>query len=82
MLVKAMSVGYFGNKRIKEGQVFKIVDLKVTSIGKDGKEVVKTISAKSQFSPLWMEQVDEKEAKAAAKQTVKFDREDNVEAVI
>ena len=82
MLVKAIATGFFGNKRIKEGQVFKIHDLKIKTTDKQGKETSKLVAAQDQFSSAWMEVVDAKEAKVAAKQAVKFDQEDNIEAVI
>lgn len=43
-------VGYFGNRRIREGQVFEIVPLK----DKEGK----IISPEQQFSKKWMERLD------------------------
>lgn len=83
MLVRATQMGFFGHKRIREGQTFRITELKVTKIDpKTKQEKVETITVKDQFEPSWMEEVDEKEVKRSKTPVVKFEQNDNVEAVI
>lgn len=53
MRVRATQQGYYGHKRIREGQVFNLVDRKYTGGPKKG-EVMK---AQQQFSEYWMEKV-------------------------
>lgn len=75
MLVKATRLGYYNNKRIKEDTVFKLIDKKFSVMEKKtdkaGKEILingksemvtvnKVLTAKEQFSPLWMVEVSEK----------------------
>lgn len=82
MLVKATRLGYYNERRQKEGSVFKLVDKKYfvfevkkdkhgkaekDKAGKDVKvKVQKIIKAKDQYSMNWMEPVDEKEVSAEA----------------
>ena len=83
MLVRAIRTGFFGNKRIKEGQVFNIVSLKFKMIDpKTQKETIKLLKEEDQFSAAWMEKIDKEEAKTISKQAVKFDKEDNVEEAV
>lgn len=83
MKVKAIAMGYFGNRRIKPGQVFEIKDLKVKLSEIDPKtrqkvEKVKTITAKEQFSDVWMVELSKDEAKATPVNVKPFDYEDNI----
>lgn len=78
MLVEAKSTGFFGNKRIKEGQQFEIKDMKIKTYDHDSKiekEIV--LTAEKQFSERWMSKVSDKEAKAQPKQKVKLELNDN-----
>ena len=86
MKVKAIATGYFGNRRIKPGQVFEIKDLKVKKQVIDPKTKQKvektiTITAQEQFSDVWMVELDKVEAKSTAVDVKPFDYEDNVKAV-
>lgn len=86
ILVRATRVGFFGHKRIKEGQVFELADLEVKKMELDPKtkkkkEVKFVYKADEQFSPEWMEKVSETEAKAEKQAPVKFDQNDNVEVI-
>ena len=81
MLVEATRTGFFGNKRIKEGQQFEIRDLKIELKDKDGKITTKTLTVKEQFSSAWMEEVSPKEAKLNPKPKVAPALNDN-ESVI
>lgn len=81
MLVEATRTGFFGNKRIKEGQQFEIRDLKIESKDKDGKVTTKILTVDEQFSSAWMEKVSPKEAKANPKPKVAPALNDN-ESVI
>ena len=81
MLVEATRTGFFGNKRIKEGQQFEIRDMKIELKDKDGKITVKTLTAKEQFSSVWMEEITPKEAKLNPKTKVAPALNDN-ESVI
>lgn len=49
-------VGYYGNRRIKEGEVFDLVTVK----GKDRNGNIVTRKPEDQFSPKWMEKIDQK----------------------
>ena len=83
MFVKATALGYFGNKRIRPGQVFELKDLIIKNVDKKtGKETKKKILAKDQFSPSWMEEVEAKSAKqkeVLEEKSVPFDFEPNVQ---
>ena len=81
MLVEATRTGFFGNKRIKEGQQFEIRDLKIESIDKDGKITSKVLTVKEQFSSAWMQEISPKEAKSNPKPKVQPALNDN-ESVI
>lgn len=82
ILVEATQTGYFGHKRIKEGQRFELSDLKVTMIDPKTKESTeKVITAEQQFSTAWMEKVTKEDQKQAPKQKVKFEQNDNVEVI-
>jgi hypothetical protein len=77
MLVKATQLGYYNDRRQKEGSVFKLVDKKYFVLedkkDKSGKiekdkagkavkvKVAKVTKAKDQYSVNWMEPVDESE---------------------
>lgn len=83
MKVRATAIGYFGNRRIKPGQVFEIKELKVKKQIIDPKTKVKgekviTITAEEQFSDNWMEKLDKNEAKVTPVNVPKFDHEDNI----
>lgn len=79
MKVRATAIGFFGNRRIKPGQVFEIKDLKIKTVDpKTKKEMVKTVKAEDQFSEVWMEKIDADEAKKIANTVPKFDYEDNI----
>lgn len=49
-------VGYYGNRRIREGEVFEIVTIK----GKDREGNIVTRKPEDQFSKKWMERIDQK----------------------
>jgi len=83
MKVRAIATGYFGNRRIKPGQVFEIKDLKVvkTEIDPKTKNKVKKeviIKAEEQFSDFWMERLGKDEAKATPVNVPKFDFGDDI----
>lgn len=59
MKVRAKSLGYYGDRRRKEGEIFELVDRTVRG---------ETVPAKSQFSDRWMEQVDADSSSAEPEQ--------------
>lgn len=70
MLVKAVRIGYYNDRRQKEGSVFKLVEKKKFTVVKEkdkktGKmtEVKKwsSIKPEDQFSPQWMEKISKEE---------------------
>jgi len=61
MQVRAKRLGYYGDKRQKEGAIFTLVDVKTI---RKGKELV--IPAEKQFSDRWMEKVIEEKSKPGA----------------
>jgi hypothetical protein len=80
ILVRATATGAYGHKRIKEGQVFELQDMKIKKIDpKTKKETIEVYPAEKQFSEAWMEKVDAKEVKQEPK--VKFEQNDNVEVI-
>jgi len=85
MLVKAIKLGYIGNRRIKEGEVFELKDILVTEVDpKTGKQKPekKKITAESQFSEFWMEKLEAEEVKkASSKKIIKPDLNDNEEVI-
>lgn len=54
MKVQATALGYYGDKRIREGQVFELIE---RTIG--DKEKRRTITVDQQFSDKWMKKVDQ-----------------------
>lgn len=84
MLVEAIQMGYFGNKRIQTGERFELKDMKIEQ--KDPKTGVslgfKTIKAEDQFSESWMQKISQEAAKATpAKKVIKQDLNDNEEVI-
>lgn len=80
ILVRATMTGAYGHKRIKEGQVFELQDMKIKKIDpKTKKETTEVYKADQQFSAAWMEVVDAKEVKLEPK--VQFEQNDNIEVI-
>lgn len=84
MLVRAIQTGYYGNKRIREGQIFELKSLKIQK--KDPKTQrdlkVVEIPAEQQFSELWMEKLEKSEEKKLSKKPViQPDLNDNEEVI-
>lgn len=62
MLVRAKKLGYYNHKRIREGEEFMLKPIKGFEQDKFGRTLsAKTFSEEEQFSPNWMEKVDENE---------------------
>lgn len=84
MLVRATKLGYIGNKRIKEGELFELKDMKIAVVdSKTGllKDEKKIITAEQQFSEYWMEKVSKEEEKKSPKKAIKPDLNDNEEVI-
>lgn len=84
MLVRATKLGYIGNKRIKEGELFELKDMKIAVVDpKTGllKDEKKIITAEQQFSEYWMEKVSKEEEKKSPKKAIKPDLNDNEEVI-
>lgn len=54
MKVKALKIGFYDNRKIKLGEVFKLLPKK----GLDAKGNPKVFSPEDQFSPRWMENLE------------------------
>jgi len=63
MKVQAIELGYYGNCRIKPGQVFELTTRTGVSKDKLGKLKKLTLTPEQQFSDTWMRKVSEKEGK-------------------
>ncbi len=62
MLVRAKKMGYYNHKRVRENEEFLLRSRTGMALGQDGKTMVeKEFTAAEQFSPLWMEAIDEDE---------------------
>jgi len=67
MLVRAIDLGYYGEKRRRPGEEFQLAPRKFQLVDpatnkvvkRDGKPVMKAMSAEDQFSESWMEIVEE-----------------------
>ncbi len=53
MKVRAKALGYYGDRRRKEGDIFELVERIVGD-----KEKRRTLSVDQQFSEIWMEKLD------------------------
>lgn len=58
MKVKAIRMGYYGHKRIREGEVFELQPMKFKKNDK-----IEIVPVEKQFSKAWMEAVDSGEGK-------------------
>ena len=75
MKVRALAMGYFGHKRIREGEVFELKPIKVKEKDRKTKKITeRLITPEEQFSEIWMEKFNGK-AKLNAKQRAKAEAE-------
>lgn len=82
MKVRALELGYYGDKRRREGDVFVLRPYKKyeqdehgrLKVDKDNRPVFKVIEAEKQFSARWMQKVEDSVPETAPRSNRKFDK--------